>query len=95
MFRSCSPTAPETRLRSRQRAIIAPDTTAPVIYAARDRYCYVGEAVSYFKEVFAEDNADPEPEIEVDKSKVDAKTAGTYDVTYTATDHEATPRASR
>ena len=70
------------------KAIIAPDTTAPVIYAARDRYCYVGEAVSYFKEVFAEDNADPEPEIEVDKSKVDAKTAGTYDVTYTATDHE-------
>ena len=44
--------------------------------------------MSYFKEVFAEDNADPEPEIEVDKSKVDAKTAGTYDVTYTATDHE-------
>lgn len=43
------------------KAIIAPDTTAPVIYAARDRYCYVGEAVSYFKEVFAEDNADPEP----------------------------------
>ena len=70
------------------KAVISPDTTAPVIYAARDRYCYVGEAVSYFKEVFAEDNADPEPELEVDKSKVDAKTAGTYDVTYKATDHE-------
>ena len=66
------------------KAVISPDTTAPVIYAARDRYCYVGEAVSYFKEVFAEDNADPEPELEVDKSK----TAGTYDVTYKATDHE-------
>lgn len=70
------------------KAIISPDTTAPVIYAARDRYCYVGEAVSYFKEVFAEDNADPEPELDVDKSNVDSKTAGEYDVTYTATDHE-------
>ncbi len=70
------------------KAVISPDKTAPVIYAARDRYCYVGEAVSYFKEVFAEDNADPEPELTVDKSKVDAKTAGVYDVTYTAADHE-------
>lgn len=70
------------------KAAISPDTAPPVIYAARDRYCYVGEAVSYFKEVFAEDNADPDPELEVDKSKVDPKTAGTYDVTYTATDHE-------
>lgn len=68
------------------KAVIAPDTTAPVIYAARDRYCYVGEAVAYFKEVFAEDNADPEPEIDVDKSKVNTKAAGEYDVTYTATD---------
>lgn len=70
------------------KAVISPDKTAPVIYAARDRYCYVGEAVAYFKEVFAEDNADPEVELTVDKSKVNAKKAGEYDVTYTATDHE-------
>lgn len=76
----------ETKISS--TAVISPDKQAPVIYAARDRYCYVGEAVSYFKEVFAEDNADPEPELDVDKSKVNAKQAGTYDVTYTATDHE-------
>ena len=69
-------------------AVISPDKTAPVIYAARDRYCYVGEAVSYFKEAFAVDNADPEPELTVDKSKVDAKKVGEYDVTYTAKDHE-------
>ncbi len=67
-------------------AVISPDTTAPVIYAARDRICYVGDAVAYFKEVFAEDNADPSPTLTVDKSKVDAKTAGTYPVTYTAVD---------
>lgn len=70
------------------KAVISPDETAPVIYAARDRYCYVGESVAYFKEVFAEDNADPEPELTVDKSRVDAKKAGEYDVTYTAVDHE-------
>ena len=28
------------------KAVISPDETAPVIYAARDRYCYVGEAVA-------------------------------------------------
>lgn len=70
------------------KAVISPDTTAPVIYAARDRYFYVGEAVSYFKEVFAVDNADPDVELTVDKSNVDAKNVGTYDVTYTAKDHE-------
>lgn len=70
------------------KAVISPDETAPVIYAARDRYCYVDEAVAYFKEVFAEDNADPDVELTVDKSKVDPKTPGEYDVTYTATDHE-------
>lgn len=69
-------------------AVISPDKTAPTIYAARDRYCYVGEAVAYFKEVFAVDNADPEPELTVDKSKVNAKKVGEYDVTYTAKDHE-------
>ncbi len=70
------------------KAVISPDETAPVIYAARDRYCYVGEPVAYFKEVFAEDNADPEPELDVDKSKVNAKKIGEYDVTYTARDDE-------
>lgn len=69
-------------------AVISPDKTAPTIYAARDRYCYVGEAVAYFKEAFAVDNADPEPELTVDKSKVNAKKVGEYDVTYTAKDHE-------
>ena len=70
------------------KAVVAPDTTAPVIYAAIDRDLYVGDAVAYFKEVFAADNADPAPELTVDKSKVDSKTAGTYDVVYTATDAE-------
>lgn len=76
----------ETKIAA--KASVSPDKTAPVIYAARDRFFYVGEAVSYFKEVFAVDNADPDVELTVDKSKVDAKNVGTYDVTYTAKDHE-------
>ena len=82
ILRDCS--GNETKVNA--VAVIAPDKTAPVIYAAIDRTCYVGEAVAYFKEVFATDNADPEPKLTVDKSKVDAKTPGTYPVTYTATD---------
>ena len=70
------------------KAVISPDKTPPVIYAARDRYLYVGEPVAYFKEVFAVDNADPDVKLDVDKSKVDYKTPGTYDVTYTAKDAE-------
>ena len=69
-------------------AVITPDTTAPVIYGVRDYYFYVGEDVANFKEVFAEDNADPDVELTVDKSKVDAGKAGEYEVTYTAKDHE-------
>lgn len=76
----------ETKVQA--KAVITPDTTAPVIYAARDRYCYVGEAVAYFKEVFAGDNADPKPKLTVDKSKVNSKKAGVYDVTYTAEDEK-------
>lgn len=68
------------------KAVITPDTVSPVIYAARDQYCYVGDEVAYFKEICAGDNADPNPEITVDKSKVDPKTAGEYEVTYTAKD---------
>lgn len=69
-------------------AVITPDTTAPVIYGVRDYYFYVGEDLASFKEVFAEDNADPEVEFTVDKSNVDANKAGEYEVSFTAKDHE-------
>jgi len=69
-------------------AVLSADKTAPVIHNARDRYCYIGDSVSYFKEVCATDNADPEPELSVDNSKVDSKKAGKYEVTFTAKDHE-------
>ena len=64
------------------------DTEAPVIFGAKDRYCYVGESVAYMKGVFARDNADEDCEITVDKSAVDYRTAGEYPVTYTVTDKD-------
>lgn len=62
------------------------DTTPPVLYGVHDRQCYVGEAVAYFSEIFAVDNADPNVVITVDKSQVNPDKAGFYAVTYIATD---------
>ena len=71
------------------KAVVAPDTEAPVIYGVRDhRYCYIGDAVAYFKETGVGDNADPEPTLTVDKSAVDPRTPGEYTVTYTAADRD-------
>lgn len=62
------------------------DTEAPTLYGVKDRYCYIGQAVAYFAEVFAEDNCDEEVIVDVDKSQVNIYAAGTYPVSYTATD---------
>ena len=62
------------------------DTTPPVLYGVRDRNQYIGEAVAYYAEVFAEDAVDGLVDVTVDASKVDASRAGIYPVTYTATD---------
>ncbi len=67
---------------------IAPDTEGPRLYNVRDRYCYVDEAVAYFKEIFAEDNADPDVKVTVDKSEVDIHKEGQYQVSYTAEDRD-------
>lgn len=63
------------------------DTEAPAIYTGTGvYYCYVGESVAYLKAIAVDDNADDDVTVEVDKSKVDTGNAGTYKVTYTATD---------
>ena len=72
----------------KQTASVAPDTEGPVICGERERTCYIGDAVAYFKEVCTYDNADPEPTLTVDKSAVDPHTPGEYTVTYTATDRD-------
>lgn len=62
------------------------DTEPPKLYGVKDRYCYIGQPVAYFAEVFAEDNCDEEVKIEVNNSEVNIHQAGEYTVTYTATD---------
>ena len=62
------------------------DKQAPVITGAKNLETYVGATVSYKKGVTVSDNLDTNPTLEIDNSKVDLSKAGTYAVTYKATD---------
>lgn len=66
--------------------IVTDDTEAPVITGAIDKQIYVGESISYKKDVVVTDNMDEEPELTIDNSQVDLNAVGQYPVTYTATD---------
>ncbi len=63
------------------------DTVAPEVSLSTIDII-IGEAVSYKKAVGYSDNADSKAELklEIDNSKVDPNTVGTYKVTYTVTD---------
>lgn len=63
-----------------------PDYEPPVLTGVVNRQFYVGEGISYLKGVTAIDAVDGEVEIIIDRSKVDPKTPGEYEVTYTARD---------
>ncbi|MBO5702231.1 MAG: transglutaminase domain-containing protein [Clostridia bacterium] len=61
------------------------DTTAPVIEVGEIRV-NVGDGVAWKKQATVTDNSDGKIDIKVDSSKVNTSVAGTYSVTYTATD---------
>lgn len=61
------------------------DTEPPSIQGAVDLKAFVGDSVSYRKNVSVTDNC-PECELSVDTSSVDLNTAGVYSVVYTARD---------
>ena len=61
------------------------DDTAPKLYGVMDRVCYVDEPVLYFEEAYAEDDVDGRLELQVDSAVIPSQ-AGSYTVTYTATD---------
>ena len=65
---------------------IIEDTTPPQIHGAKTHTLRVGETISYKKGVTVTDDADPSPVLTVDNTAVDLDKAGTYPVTYTATD---------
>lgn len=62
------------------------DTTPPAIKCADSRTVYLGDAVSYKKDVTVSDDTDAAPTLEVDSSNVNLRKAGTYTYTLTATD---------
>ena len=62
------------------------DSTPPVIKGYQDLQVYVGESIAYKKDLVVTDDYDSAPIIDVDTSKVDLRTPGKYDVTYTARD---------
>lgn len=65
---------------------VVSDTTPPVIEGVKDLTVNLGESIAYKKNVRATDDTDGDVKIVVDTSAVDTKKAGTYEVTYTATD---------
>lgn len=62
------------------------DTLPPVIEGAEDLEVFIGDTISYKKDVVVSDDSGEEVELEVDSSLVNLKVAGTYEVTYRATD---------
>ncbi len=62
------------------------DTEAPVIHGASDLRVYLGDSVSYRKNISVTDNSQAEPALAVDTSKVNLAEPGVYPVVYTATD---------
>lgn len=62
------------------------DTEPPVIHGAKDISIYVGESVSYRKNVYADDNCPEGVTLTVDNQGVNLNEAGVYPVTYRAED---------
>jgi hypothetical protein len=62
------------------------DTEPPVLSGVADKTVYIGQTVSYKKGVAVTDNKDEKVDFQVDNSKVNLKKAGSYPLTYTATD---------
>ncbi len=65
---------------------IKEDTEAPVITGVRDITVYIGETLSYRKDVKVYDNKDKKIDLQIDSSAVNLKKEGTYPVIYSATD---------
>ena len=61
------------------------DTTAPVIEVGEIRI-NIGDGIAWKKQAIVTDNSDGKIDIKVDSTAVNTSAAGTYTVTYTATD---------
>lgn len=68
------------------QAMVTVDDMAPVIQGAVNLKAYVGDPITYKTGITVKDDRDPFPKLTIDNSQVDASKAGTYPVTYKATD---------
>ena len=66
--------------------LVVSDEIPPVIEGTKDLEYFLGESIAYKSGITVTDNETEKPKLTVDNSQVDASTAGTYPVTYTATD---------
>ncbi|MCR4901930.1 MAG: DUF5011 domain-containing protein [Butyrivibrio sp.] len=66
--------------------ILQNDTEAPVISGVRNRSIYIGDSLSYRSGVSVTDNCDKDIALKIDSGGVNLSAAGTYSVTYSATD---------
>ena len=65
---------------------VTSDEEPPVIEGTKDMEYFLGDSISYKSGITVTDNETASPKLSVDNSQVDAAKAGTYPVTYTATD---------
>ena len=65
---------------------VTADEIPPVIEGAVDLEYFLGESISYKSGITVTDDETESPKLSVDNSQVDSSKAGTYPVTYTATD---------
>ena len=66
--------------------VVTADEEPPVIEGAVDKEVYLGNSIAYKEGITVTDNETANPKLTVDNSLVDTTKAGTYPVTYTATD---------
>lgn len=65
---------------------VTADEIPPVIEGAVDMEYFLGDSIAYKSGITVTDDETAKPKLTVDNSQVDTATAGTYPVTYTATD---------
>lgn len=66
--------------------VVTADEVPPVIEGAADMEYFLGDSIAYKANITVSDDQTEKPKLEVDNSQVDQSTAGTYPVTYIATD---------
>ena len=64
------------------------DPEAPTLHGVRERFGYVGDNIDYTSGVFAIGKMGRSTHIQVDASRVDVNTPGSYEVMYVAIDSD-------